>query len=110
MNMTIDTLPFGGVGESGMGAYHGKHGFDLMTHKRSVMARNSLMEIFNEIRYPPFSSSSLWRIATEFLLVRRPAGFIGKLLKRVHAKTLLYVLGLLAAYSFGRRRTVTHAA
>merc|ERR1712032_823445 len=34
-------LPFGGVGASGMGAYHGKHGFDEFTHKRSVLKQDT---------------------------------------------------------------------
>lgn len=34
-------LPFGGVGDSGMGAYHGKWGFDEFTHKRAVMVKDT---------------------------------------------------------------------
>ena len=39
-------LPFGGVGESGMGAYHGKFSFDTFSHKKGVLIRdfNPLME------------------------------------------------------------------
>lgn len=44
-------LPFGGVGESGMGAYHGRAGFDTFSHKRAVMRRSFLGE--NSFRYPP---------------------------------------------------------
>merc|ERR1711920_511893 len=36
-------LPFGGVGASGMGAYHGKHGFDEFTHKRSVLKQDTMI-------------------------------------------------------------------
>merc|ERR1712226_109544 len=36
-------LPFGGVGASGMGAYHGKHGFDEFTHKRSVLKQDTVI-------------------------------------------------------------------
>jgi len=36
-------LPFGGVGESGMGAYHGKHGFDEFTHKRGVLYKDTTL-------------------------------------------------------------------
>ena len=36
MHIAQDTLPFGGVGASGMGAYHGRAGFDRFTHARSV--------------------------------------------------------------------------
>merc|ERR1712151_349034 len=36
-------LPFGGVGASGMGSYHGKYGFDEFTHKRSVLHQDSFL-------------------------------------------------------------------
>lgn len=35
----VDTLPFGGVGPSGMGAYHGKYSFDTFVHKRSCLVK-----------------------------------------------------------------------
>ena len=43
----VDTLPFGGVGESGIGAYHGKFTFDTFSHKRAVMHRKQAMEGVN---------------------------------------------------------------
>ena len=45
-------LPFGGVGSSGIGNYHGKASFDAFTHKRSVMERGTFVE-FN-IRFAPY--------------------------------------------------------
>ena len=45
-------LPFGGVGNSGIGSYHGKASFDAFTHKRSVMERGTFVE-FN-IRFAPY--------------------------------------------------------
>lgn len=45
-------LPFGGVGNSGIGNYHGKASFDTFTHKRSVMKRGTFVE-FN-IRFAPY--------------------------------------------------------
>ncbi len=45
-------LPFGGVGNSGVGNYHGKASFDTFTHKRSVMKRGTFVE-FN-IRFAPY--------------------------------------------------------
>ncbi len=47
------SMPFGGVGESGMGAYHGKAGFDTFTHYKPVMVKSNLLDI--PLRYPPFS-------------------------------------------------------
>ena len=40
LQATQETLPFGGVGHSGMGAYHGKYGFDTFTHHKSVFTQS----------------------------------------------------------------------
>jgi len=45
-------LPFGGVGSSGMGAYHGKHGFDTFSHKKSVIKRGNSID--PPVRYAPY--------------------------------------------------------
>ncbi len=37
LHLTIEGLPFGGIGNSGMGAYHGKAGFDTFSHQKSVL-------------------------------------------------------------------------
>ncbi|CAK8579020.1 unnamed protein product [Lathyrus sativus] len=46
-------LPFGGVGESGMGAYHGKFSFDSFSHKKSVLYKG--FDSDPSIRYPPYT-------------------------------------------------------
>ena len=38
--ISVDALPFGGVGKSGMGAYHGKYSFTTFSHKKAVLMRN----------------------------------------------------------------------
>jgi acyl-CoA reductase-like NAD-dependent aldehyde dehydrogenase len=45
-------LPFGGVGDSGMGAYHGKAGFDTFSHSKSVVKRSTWLD--PGIKYPPY--------------------------------------------------------
>lgn len=45
-------LPFGGVGESGMGRYHGKASFETFSHQRSVLHQSFLLDI--KLRYPPY--------------------------------------------------------
>jgi aldehyde dehydrogenase (NAD+) len=44
-------LPFGGLGESGMGAYHGRASFDCFTHRRSLLRRSFALD--PALRYPP---------------------------------------------------------
>jgi aldehyde dehydrogenase (NAD+) len=48
------SLPFGGVGASGMGAYHGETGFRTFSHRRSVMARPFRFDL--PFRYPPYGN------------------------------------------------------
>jgi aldehyde dehydrogenase (NAD+) len=45
-------LPFGGVGSSGMGSYHGKKSFETFTHFKSVYDQSSKVDI--PLRYPPY--------------------------------------------------------
>lgn len=46
-------LPFGGVGESGMGAYHGRYGFETFSHRRAVYTRSTLVD--PPLMYPPYT-------------------------------------------------------
>ena len=47
-------VPFGGVGASGMGAYHGETGFRTFSHRRSVVERPFLFDL--PLRYPPYGN------------------------------------------------------
>ncbi|KAF8864936.1 aldehyde dehydrogenase [Acephala macrosclerotiorum] len=51
---SIPTLAFGGVGDSGQGAYRGKASFDTFTHRRSVVQTPGWMEKLLDVRYPPY--------------------------------------------------------
>lgn len=51
-------LPFGGVGMSGIGAYHGKAGFDAFSHHRSIVRSSFLVDI--PLRYPPYKDHLKW--------------------------------------------------
>ncbi len=54
-HITLLTLPFGGVGHSGMGRYHGRFGFDTFSHARGVMRKGFRFEPFAV--YPPYGSA-----------------------------------------------------
>lgn len=59
MHMTLSSLPFGGVGTSGMGRYHGKFSFDTLSNQRACLLRSPGMEKINDLRYPPYTSRNL---------------------------------------------------
>lgn len=61
LHFSVETVPFGGVGSSGMGRYHGKDSFDTFVHKKTVLEKNlqKLPEKAWAIRYPPFSDTKL---------------------------------------------------
>ena len=50
---SLPGLPFGGIGSSGFGAYHGKAGFDTFSFKRSVLKRSLYPD--PDLRYPPYT-------------------------------------------------------
>ena len=53
LHISNPNLPFGGVGESGMGAYHGRAGFDTFSHRRSVHTRSTKVD--PSFLYPPYT-------------------------------------------------------
>jgi aldehyde dehydrogenase (NAD+) len=53
MQIASPYLPYGGVGCSGLGRYHGKKSFDTFSNQRSVLVKSNLLDIF--LRYPPYS-------------------------------------------------------
>ena len=59
-------LPFGGVGQSGMGNYHGKASFDLFSHQKSIMKKGNWLDV--ALRYPPYDGNLKWlKKLTDFL-------------------------------------------
>ncbi|XP_023552079.1 aldehyde dehydrogenase family 3 member F1 [Cucurbita pepo subsp. pepo] len=57
VQFVCDSLPFGGVGQSGFGSYHGKYSFDAFSHDKAVLQRSFLIEL--EPRYPPWNDFKL---------------------------------------------------
>ena len=52
MHLGNENLPFGGVGNSGMGSYHGKTGFETFSHLKSVLLKSSCFNV--DLLKPPY--------------------------------------------------------
>ncbi len=58
MHLASSRMPFGGVGESGMGSYHGKASFTTFSHAKSVLNRSLSFDV--PIRYAPYGKKLKW--------------------------------------------------
>lgn len=57
-HLTSPRLPFGGIGSSGMGAYHGKESFFTFSHKKAIMKKSTHLDI--KAMYPPYKGKLKW--------------------------------------------------
>jgi aldehyde dehydrogenase (NAD+) len=57
IHLAVPGLPFGGVGESGMGAYHGRHSFDVFSHQKSVLKKPTMLD--PAFMYPPYTDKKV---------------------------------------------------
>ncbi len=55
IHLATDEMPFGGMGDSGMGGYHGKYGFEEFSHYRSIVDKKTWLDL--PIRYQPFTGA-----------------------------------------------------
>mmetsp|Transcript_13406 Transcript_13406/g.25845 ORF Transcript_13406/g.25845 Transcript_13406/m.25845 type:complete len:111 (-) Transcript_13406:104-436(-) len=62
MHLVNHDLPFGGVGSSGMGSYHGERSFNCFTHEKAVLEKSQVLDqsiLFKPLlqaRFPPYNS------------------------------------------------------
>ena len=57
MHLSNDNIPFGGVGNSGIGNYHGKYGFEAFSHQKAILDRATWGE--PDLKYPPYTDKKL---------------------------------------------------
>eukprot|EP00004_Rigifila_ramosa_P018750 TRINITY_DN46_c0_g1_i6.p1 TRINITY_DN46_c0_g1~~TRINITY_DN46_c0_g1_i6.p1 ORF type:complete len:494 (-),score=111.77 TRINITY_DN46_c0_g1_i6:46-1344(-) len=97
MQAAVHTLPFGGTGPSGLGAYHGRESFVCFSHRRAVMKKPMGLEAVNDIRYPPYTEKKFQTL--KWLLFPAPlnggSGF---------SKPRMIVLAAVLAFLFYRFR------
>lgn len=57
LHVALPNAPFGGIGQSGQGAYHGFHSYKAFTHERTTIESSLMTEFTSKVRYPPTSTS-----------------------------------------------------
>ena len=65
IHLATSAMGFGGVGESGMGAYHGKAGFDVFSHTKSIVDKKTWMDL--PMRYQPYNRGLYGKFLRLFL-------------------------------------------
>ena len=65
IHLATSEMGFGGVGESGMGAYHGKEGFDVFSHSKSIVDKKTWMDL--PMRYQPYKKGIYGKLLHMFL-------------------------------------------
>lgn len=104
MHLANHELPFGGVGASGMGHYHGHFSFECFTHKKAVLEKSQFLDqsiLFKPLlaaRFPPYTPFKQFLVKTfthPFVekVVNFPVPFIRTLLKLAVAVAVFYALG-----------------
>ncbi|CAF0702831.1 unnamed protein product [Brachionus calyciflorus] len=61
VQLALECLPFGGVGESGLGRYHGIYSFETFSHQRAILKGGFFADSLSSFRYPPYSDSNISR-------------------------------------------------
>lgn len=65
IHLATSHLPFGGVGESGMGSYHGKAGFAAFSHQKAIVDKKTWLDL--PMRYGPYKKGLNWKLVRLFL-------------------------------------------
>ncbi len=65
IHLATSELPFGGVGESGMGSYHGKYGFETFSHRKGILDKKTFMDL--SMRYQPYDRQKSFKTIRSFL-------------------------------------------
>lgn len=94
MHLLVDTLPFGGVGNSGMGRYTGKYGFDTFTHEKAVLKKGFFGESLLYARYPPLTEKKIRDL--NFLTGKRRTlpGFMSRLIPSLPIIIISVIMGI----------------
>ena len=87
VHLANPSLPFGGVGMSGMGSYHGRQSFNTFSHRKSVLTRSTFGDV--SARYPPYVS---WKVKLLDFVQKTRSASTARKFRLVVYLILLFVL------------------
>lgn len=96
MHYTCHSLPFGGVGQSGMGRYHGKYSFETFTHEKAIFKQTALGKPTASLMIPPYNKQA-WRLGLLIKMFHGPPFDVQKAGKWMK---FLLEIGVYAALGF----------
>lgn len=99
MQLTVHSLPFGGVGNSGIGKYHGTFSFEAFSHAKAVLVKdyNPLVEFLASARYPPYSERKMRQL--KMLIAKSPIDGINW--SKTFSYLMAFVLGIVTMFTIG---------
>ena len=89
----VPNAPFGGVGNSGTGAYRGRYGFDAFTHRRTVVNIPGWMDYLLGFRYPPYDKKNISKIAINKPGFKRGEGMEDQIIGSGKMRRLVGMMG-----------------
>ena len=103
IHCTVSTMAFGGIGDSGTGAYRGRASFECFSHRRSVTTSPGWAEGLSSIRYPPYAGKTktfqnMTNLEPSFDRAGKPYGAINTFVRAIWAGGMR--LGAMTGYAF----------
>ncbi|KAK4696481.1 hypothetical protein P7C71_g1447, partial [Lecanoromycetidae sp. Uapishka_2] len=93
MHAGVPNAPFGGVGNSGTGSYHGRYGFDAFTHDRTVVSVPGWFDRLLGFRYPPYDVKHIDKVTVKTAPFKRGEGIEDQIVGSTAASRAKGVLG-----------------
>ena len=97
----VPNTPFGGVGKSGTGAYHGRYGFDAFTHWRPVVYVPGWMDYLFGFRYPPYDKRHVSKVTINKPGFKRGEGLEDQVIGDGKTGRLVVMMGKWAIIAVG---------
>jgi hypothetical protein len=105
INAGVEDLPFGGVAQSGLGSYHGRHSFSAFSRQQAVVIRNGKTDFQNVVRYQNVSgdyNSFAYSVIKTILIHPMRSEFMFNIKRALRKIPLFHLAAYIAMFFIGR--------